>query len=154
RLNIYRLGSSVGRPMDGAIAISRMIVRGLFEKLPKLKLVGSHLGGGICEMIGRMDYAYNLQEEAFFLGSYEPMLIKRPPSHYLRMMYLESTFHHVPAALCPLEPVGVDHFISATAPPPLKSLKQAGVDVIKALKLSSDDEQKVFAGNARKLLGI
>ena len=76
RLNVYRLGSSVGRPMDGAIAISRMIVRGLFEKLPKLKLVGSHLGGGICEMIGRMDYAYRLQDEAFFLGSYEPMLIK------------------------------------------------------------------------------
>jgi aminocarboxymuconate-semialdehyde decarboxylase len=154
RLNIYRLGSSVGRPMDGAIAISRMIVRGLFEKLPKLKLVGSHLGGGICEMIGRMDYAYNLQEEVFFLGSYEPMLIRHPPSHYLRMMYLESTCYHVPAARCTLETVGADHFIFGTDAPPLKSLKQAGVDVIKALKLSADDEQKVFAGNAKKLLKI
>ena len=78
RLNIYRLASSVGRPMDGALAIARLIVRGVFEKFPQLKLVASHLGGGICEMIGRMDYAYNLQEEAYFLGPYEPMLIKPP----------------------------------------------------------------------------
>jgi aminocarboxymuconate-semialdehyde decarboxylase len=154
RLNIYRLGSSVGRPMDGAIAISRMIVRGLFEKLPQLKLVASHLGGGICEMIGRMDYAYNLQEEAFFLGPYEPMMIKHAPSHYLRMMYLESTCYHVPAARCAVETVGADHFIFGTDAPPLKSLKQAGVDVIKALKLSPEDEQKVFAGNAKRLLKI
>ena len=33
-------------------------------------------------------------------------------------------------------------------------LKQAGVNVIKALKLSPEDEQKVFAGNARRLLKI
>ncbi len=87
----YRLASSIGRPMDGALAVARLIVRGIFEKLPKLKVVATHLGGGICEMIGRMDYAYRLQDEAFFLGSYEPMLIKHQPSHYLKMMYLEST---------------------------------------------------------------
>jgi aminocarboxymuconate-semialdehyde decarboxylase len=154
RLNIYRLGSSVGRPMDGAIAISRMIVRGMFEKLPKLKLVASHLGGGICEMIGRMDYAYNLQDEAFFLGSYEPLMIKHPPSHYLKMMYLESTCYHVPAARCAFETVGPDHFIFGTDAPPLKSLKQVGVDVIRSLNLAPEDEQKVFSGNARKLLKI
>ena len=89
RLNIYRLASSVGRPMDLALALSRLIVKGIFERFPDLKLVGSHLGGGICEMIGRMDYAYSLGDEAFFLGSYEPMLIKKKPSEYLKMMYLE-----------------------------------------------------------------
>src|SRR5262245_59143768 len=88
RMRDYRLASSVGRPMVGALAIARLIVRGVFEKFPRLKLVGTHLGGGICEMIGRMNYAYRLQEEAFFLGSYEPMLIKHEPLHYLKMMYL------------------------------------------------------------------
>jgi hypothetical protein len=64
-------------------------VRGVFEKCPQLKPVASHLGGGICEMIGRMDYAYNLQEEAYFLCPYEPMLIKHPPSDNLKMMYID-----------------------------------------------------------------
>ena len=154
RLNVYRLASSVGRPMDGALAISRLIVRGVFEKFPKLKLIGSHLGGGICEMIGRMDYAYNLQEEAYFLGSYEPMLIKHPPSHYLKMMYLESTCYWAPAARCALESVGADHFIFGTDAPPLKSLKKDGVAIIKSLKLSPQDEAKVFAENTKKLLKL
>jgi predicted TIM-barrel fold metal-dependent hydrolase len=154
RLNIYRLASSVGRPMDGALAISRLIVRGVFEKFPTLKLVASHLGGGICEMIGRMDYAYNLQEEAYFLGPYEPMLIKHPPSHYLKMMYLESTCYHAPAARCALETVGADHFVFGTDAPPLKPLKKAGVEMIRSLKLAPADEAKVFCDNARKLLKI
>jgi aminocarboxymuconate-semialdehyde decarboxylase len=154
RLNIYRLASSVGRPMDGALAISRLIVRGVFEKFPKLKLVASHLGGGICEMIGRMDYAYNLQEEAYFLGPYEPMLIKHPPSHYLKMMYLESTCYHAPAARCALDTVGADHFVFGTDAPPLKPLKKAGVEMIRSLKLAPADEAKVFCDNARKLLKI
>jgi hypothetical protein len=46
-----------------AITARKRIVRGVFER--KLKLVGTHLGGGICEMIGRMDCAYELQDEAF-----------------------------------------------------------------------------------------
>ena len=154
RLNIYRLASSVGRPMDGALAISRLIVRGIFEKFPTLKLVGSHLGGGICEMIGRMDYAYNLQEEAYFLGPYEPMVIRHPPSHYLKMMYLESTCYHAPAARCAMDTVGVDHFVFGTDAPPLKPLKKAGVAIIRSLKLAPADEAKVFSGNARKLLKI
>ena len=131
-----------------------MIVRGVFERFPTLKLVGTHLGGGICEMIGRMDYAYELQEEAFFLGSYEPMLIKHPPSHYLKMMYLESTCYHLPAARCALETVGVDHFIFGTDAPPLWTLKSRGVQLIRDLKLPPEDEKKVFCDNAKRLLKL
>ena len=70
RMREYRLASSVGRPFDECLAISRMIVRGVFEKFPQLKLVGCHLGGGICEVIGRMDYAYELGDKALGLGTY------------------------------------------------------------------------------------
>ena len=142
RMRDYRLASSIGRPMDGALAIARLIVRGVFEKFPKLKLVGTHLGGGICEMIGRMNYAYRLQDEAFFLGSYEPMLIKHEPLHYLKMMYLESTCYHAPGARCAIDTVGVDHFLFGTDSPPLFVLKQEGVDLINKLGLSPEDEEQ------------
>ena len=154
RLRDYRLASSVGRPMDNALALARLIVRGMFEKLPKLKLVGTHLGGGICEMIGRMDYAYRLQDEAFFLGSYEPMLIKHPPSHYLKMMYLESTCYHPPAARCAIDTVGIDHFIFGTDSPPLFVLKREGVDLINKLGLSAEEKNKVYCENAKKLMKL
>ena len=154
RMKEYRLASSIGRPMDNALAISRLIVRGIFEKFPTLKLVGTHLGGGICEMIGRMDYAYNLEDEAFFLGSYAPLMIKHAPSHYLKMMYLESTCYHPPAARCAYETVGADHFLFGTDAPPLKSLKRQGVEVIRKLGLPPADERKVFAENAKRLLKL
>jgi aminocarboxymuconate-semialdehyde decarboxylase len=154
RMRDYRLASSVGRPMDGALAVARLIVRGVLEKLPTLKLVATHLGGGICEMIGRMNYAYELQEEAFFLGSYEPMLIKHPPLHYLKMMYLESTCYHAPAARCAFETVGADHFVFGTDSPPLFVLKKQGVDLINQIGLSPEDKNKVYYENARKLLKL
>ena len=58
-------------------------MRGIYEQVPTLKLVGTHFGGGISEIIGRMDYAYEMKEEGFFLGYYEPMLIAKKPSDYL-----------------------------------------------------------------------
>src|SRR6516162_6988539 len=105
-------------------------------------------------MIGRMDYAYRLQDEAYFLGSYEPMLIKHPPSHYLKMMYLESTCYHPPAARCAVETVGVDHFLFGTDAPPLKVLKKQGVAVIRQIGLSPVDQEKVYSGNVKRLLKI
>ena len=87
RMRDYRLASSIGRPFDLCLALGRMIVRGVLEDFPKLKIVASHGGGGICETISRMDYAYELQDEAFFLGSYAPMKIKHKPSHYMKKLY-------------------------------------------------------------------
>ena len=154
RMRDYRLASSIGRPMDGALAIARLIVRGVFEKFPTLKLVGTHLGGGICEMIGRMNYAYRLQDEAFFLGSYSPMLIKHEPLHYLKMMYLESTCYHAPGARCAIDTVGVDHFLFGTDSPPLFVLKQEGVDLINKLGLTPEEKDKIYYQNAKKLLKL
>lgn len=154
RMRDYRLASSIGRPMDNALALARLIVRGIYEKIPNLKLVLTHLGGGICEMIGRMDYAYRLQDEAFFLGPYEPMLIKHPPSHYLKMTYIESTCYHLPAARCAFDTVGADRFVFGTDAPPLLSLKKEGVDLIRQMGLSPSDQQKVYCDNARRLLKI
>ena len=154
RMRDYRLLSSIGRPGDSCLAIGRLIVRGIFEKFPNLKLVASHLGGGICEVIGRMDYAYDLIEESFFLGPYEPMLIKHPPSHYLKMMYLDSVSYHVPAAQCALDTVGPDHFLFGTDSPPMNPLKQQGLDLVREIDCSEVDRAKVLGGNAMKLLKL
>jgi predicted TIM-barrel fold metal-dependent hydrolase len=105
-------------------------------------------------MIGRMNYAYRLQDEAFFLGSYEPMLIKHEPLHYLKMMYLESTCYHAPAARCAFDTVGEDHFIFGTDSPPLFALKKEGVDLIKQINLTPAQQNKVYYENARKLLKL
>src|ERR1700726_3417239 len=152
RMRDYRLASSIGRPMDNALALARLIVRGIFERFPTLKLVGTHLGGGICEMIGRMDYAYRLQDEAYFLGSYEPMLIKHSPSHYLKMMYLDFACYWPAAAECALKSVGEDHFLFGTDSPPMVPLKMQGFNMMSQIGMTSQQYDKVMGGNAARLL--
>jgi aminocarboxymuconate-semialdehyde decarboxylase len=154
RMTDYRLASSVGRPFDNVLAIARLIVRGLFEDFPRVKFVASHLGGGICEIIGRMDYAYELQDEAFFLGAYEPMLIKKKPSDYLKGIYLDTVSYHPPAVRCAIDTIGIDKLVYGSDAPPLTSLKPRAIAVIEDLGLSAADRDKIFRINAARLLKL
>jgi aminocarboxymuconate-semialdehyde decarboxylase len=154
RMKEYRLTSSIGRPADLCLALGRLIVRGILEDFPGIKLVSSHGGGGICEVIGRMNYAYELQEEAFFLGSYAPMKIKHAPGHYLKKMYLDTVTYHLPATRLALDTVGVDHVVYGSDAPPLTSLKPRAIQMVKDLNLPEKDAEKVFWQNAAGLLKL
>ncbi len=150
----YRLASSIGRPADNCLSLARLIVRGIFEQLPNIKIVGSHLGGGICEVIGRMDYAYDLMDFSVFLGPYEPLLIKHSPSHYLKMMYFDSACYAAPAAECCLKTVGEDHFLFGTDSPPMVPLKLKGLKMMDQIGMTDNQYKKVMGGNAARLLKI
>ena len=154
RMKEYRLASSIGRPFDLCLALGRLIVRGVLEDFPRLKIVASHGGGGICETISRMDYAYELQDEAFFLGSYAPMKIKHPPSHYLKKFYLDTVTYNRPAVNMILDWVGPDQTIYGSDAPPLTSLKPRAIKLIQDLDIATADKEKILAGNARRLLKL
>jgi aminocarboxymuconate-semialdehyde decarboxylase len=154
RMDVYRLASSVGRPFDNCLALSRLIVRGIYEKFPKLKIIASHLGGGISEIIGRMDYAYEIEDEGYFLGSYEPMLITKKPSEYLTMMYMDTTSYHAPAIRCAAETIGADRLLFGSDCPMLLSLKPKALAVIDELNLPADQKAQVLGGTAKMLLKL
>jgi aminocarboxymuconate-semialdehyde decarboxylase len=154
RMRDYRLASSIGRPFDLCLALGRLIVRGVFEDFPKVKLVASHGGGGICETISRMDYAYELGDEAFFLGPYAPMKIKKKPSEYLKGLYLDTVTYNAPALKMVLEWMGPDRVIYGSDAPPLTSLKKRAVELIENLAISPADKDKIFYQNAKGLLKL
>jgi aminocarboxymuconate-semialdehyde decarboxylase len=152
RMREYRLASSVGRPFDECLAIARMIVRGVFEKHPNLKFVGCHLGGGICEVIGRMDYAYELGDKASGLGSYEPVLITKKPSEYLKNLNLDTVAYHPPAVMCAYQTVGAKRLVFGSDAPPLLPLLPRAKSIIEELPISSDEREDILGRNALKLL--
>jgi len=155
RMKEFRLASSVGRPFDSCLALSRLIVRGIFEEFPTLKFVASHLGGGICEIIGRMDYAYELRDNPLILGPYgPPVYITRKPSDYLKMVYFDTVSYHAPAVECAIKTLGVDRMIFGTDSPMLVALKKRGLDLIDQLGLAAADKQMVLGGTAKKLLKL
>jgi aminocarboxymuconate-semialdehyde decarboxylase len=155
RMKEFRLASSVGRPFDSCLALARLIVRGVFEQFPTLKFVASHLGGGICEIIGRMDYAYELRDNPLILGPYGPPLyITRRPSEYLRMIYFDTVSYHAPAVECAIKTVGADRLIFGTDSPMLVELKRRGLDLIGEVGLDAAGKEKVLGRTARRLLKL
>jgi aminocarboxymuconate-semialdehyde decarboxylase len=152
RMRDYRLASSVGRPFDECLSIARLIVRGVFERFQKIKFVGCHLGGGICDVIGRMDYAYELGDSASGLGPYEPMLIAKRPSEYLKTLYLDTVAYHPPAVMCAYETVGAKHLLFGSDAPPLLPLLPRAKKIIEELPISADERADIFANNALRLI--
>ena len=51
------LDEIVGRPFDTAMALARMILSGLFDRFPNLKICVAHMGGGLLPVMGRLDLA-------------------------------------------------------------------------------------------------
>jgi aminocarboxymuconate-semialdehyde decarboxylase len=154
RMREYRLASSIGRPFDLCLALGRLIVRGILEDFPKVKLVASHGGGGICETISRMDYAYELGDEAFFLGPYKPMKIKQKPSEYMKRLYIDSVTYNEPALKMVLEWMGPDHLLYGSDAPPLTSLKPKAIKLIKDLDIPETSREAILWKNAAKLLKL
>ncbi len=155
RMREFRLASSVGRPFDSCLALARLIVNGVFEDFPSLKFVASHLGGGICEIIGRMDYAYELRDDPLILGPYGPPLhITCKPSDYLRRIYFDTVCYHAPAVECAIKTVGADRLIFGTDSPMLVALKQRGLDLVRELELDEAAKEGILSGTARMLLKL
>src|SRR4051812_4170974 len=155
RMREFRLASSVGRPFDSALALARLIVRGVFEEFPTLKFVASHLGGGICEIIGRMDYAYELRDNPLILGPYgPPIYITRKPSDYLKVVYFDTVSYHAPAVECAIKTVGADRLIFGTDSPMMLALKKRGRDLIDQVDLNHADKAKVLGATAKMLLKL
>jgi aminocarboxymuconate-semialdehyde decarboxylase len=152
RMRDYRLASSVGRPFDECLAIARMIVRGVFERFAEMKFVGCHLCGGICEVIGRMDYAYELGDQASGLGSYEPMLITKRPSDYLKKLYMDTVCYHPPALACAYQTVGAKQLLFGSDAPPLLPLLPRAKRIIEEFPLTDEERANIFGQNALKLL--
>jgi aminocarboxymuconate-semialdehyde decarboxylase len=152
RMRDYRLASSVGRPFDECLSIARLIVRGVFERHADLKFVGCHLGGGICDVIGRMDYAYELGDKASGLGPYEPMLITKKPSEYLKRLHMDTVAYHPPAVMCAYQTIGAKQLLFGSDAPPLLPLLPRARRIVEDLPLTEDERADILGRNALRLL--
>ena len=52
QMDQFKLDELIGRPFDTAMALARMILSGLFDRYPRLKIVVAHMGGGLLPVHG------------------------------------------------------------------------------------------------------
>ncbi len=153
KMEMFRLPEMLGRPFDTTLSLTRFIFTGGLEKFPNLKLVCAHVGGALPMLPGRYGFGYELRKDDSF-GPWEPDVMTRPPASYIKQLYFDTVCYHPPAVQCAVDTVGVEHVVFGSDSPPVPITLMRAVDTVKQLKIPDDDKQKIFGGNAARLLGL
>jgi aminocarboxymuconate-semialdehyde decarboxylase len=140
------LGNVVQFPYRTTFMIERMILKGLFDTYPNLRLCLSHGGGLLAFNIWRLDHAHQQRPE------FRTHIAKRP-SEYLKRLYFDSIVHSVAALQYLLEVAGADRVVIGTDYP----MAMGDFDpVAKVAMLNVSDEQRnqILGSNAARALGL
>jgi aminocarboxymuconate-semialdehyde decarboxylase len=69
----FHLGNVIGNPVETFIAGCRMLVGGVFDRHPDLRVLLVHGGGALPYQIGRLEHAYEVREETRMVADKAPL---------------------------------------------------------------------------------
>lgn len=141
----YEMTSSLGNMFDNTIALTRIIMSGILDEFPRLKLVCPHLGGTLPYIVGRLDHQVHVLKRG-------PAHLTRAPSDYLRSIWLDVVSPLPLAIRFGHEFMGPDRLLFSSDHPWVEP--GVIIDCIQRAELSEDDQEKIFSGNARKLFRL
>lgn len=142
-------------PYETSVAMMRLVLSGLFDRHPKLKLITHHLGGMIPYFEGRVDGGMAGLGSRTTDEDYSAVLssLKRPHAEYFKLFYGDTAmFGGFLGTKCGLDYFGADQVVFSTDAPfgPVKET----FDVIGRLKLKKADAAKIYQKNAEKLMNM
>jgi aminocarboxymuconate-semialdehyde decarboxylase len=153
KMNAYKLEEVVGRPFDTTMTISRMIYAGVFDRYPGLRVVLPHMGGGLLNVIGRLDFGHRLGYEGLPEG--QAAVCKRRPSEYLKTnLYVDTMGFSAAGIRHCIEVFGADRVLFGTDYGPVPISPVEHIHIVKGLGLSLEDEAKIFWKNASDLFDL
>jgi predicted TIM-barrel fold metal-dependent hydrolase len=130
-----------GYTVETATQAIRLVLSGLFEKHPKLKIILGHLGETLPFLVWRIDASLKRPGQ-------KPMSFR---DIFCNNFYVTTSgFFSDPALLCCVMEMGVDHILFAVDWPFV--MNQPATEWIKDVPLADADKAKILSGNARRLL--
>jgi uncharacterized protein len=152
----HELWFTFGWPYETAVAMGRLIFAGLFDKLPKIKIITHHLGGLVPYLQGKIEIGFRQAAEGE-LGRNpvaEEAGLKHAPLDYFRMFYGDTAVNGVAEALeCGIKFFTADHCVFASDAPfdPTGGsyLIRAAIRLIDLLDAPA--REKIYGGNAIRL---
>jgi aminocarboxymuconate-semialdehyde decarboxylase len=102
----FYLTNLIGNPLESTIGAARLILSGVLDRFPRLRLVLTHGGGFLPYQIGRLDHGHRVRPES--KGS------ERPPSDYLRRFVYDTVTHRPEATAFLVSLVGADRVAYGT----------------------------------------
>lgn len=141
----HHVRNLVGNPAESTIAIAHVILGGVLERFPDLRLVMVHGGGFAPWQVGRWDRGYAAVAEV-------GIDLSRSPSEWLRTVHFDTVLHDPGAVGRLLDWAGPDRVVLGSDYPfPMGDLTP--VDTVDAVGgLSDEVRAKVLGGNVERLL--
>jgi len=144
--NDYYLWNTVGNPLETTIAAAHLIMSGVIETFPRLKLLLAHGGGAILNLRGRLRHAHTFQPQA-------KARLKESPEQSLKRFYFDTVTHAADLLRELVDYVGADHVLLGSDYP-FDMGDSHPAEIVRALGLPPQDESKILGGNAARLLGL
>jgi aminocarboxymuconate-semialdehyde decarboxylase len=141
----HYLWNTVGNPFETTVAAAEMVLGGVLERHPRLRVLLAHGGGALLALRGRLRYAHSFQPQA------REDLVEDPVESIRRFHF--DTVTHDPRLLRDLVDfagpervlLGTDHPFDMADPDPLGTLRGACLD--------PEAERLIAGGNLERLLG-
>ncbi len=142
------LWSSVfGFGVDAATAALRMIMNGVFERYPRLRMVMGHLGETIPYTLNRIDIVYDRSPESL------PEIRKKPSEYFLGNFYVDTCgMRSEPALMCAFESLNPERILFATDYP-FGDVSEE-IQLVKDSRIPEAEQLKIFWDNAAGLIGL
>jgi aminocarboxymuconate-semialdehyde decarboxylase len=157
----YEIWWTLGWPYETSAMMSRLVFGGYFDDFPNLKIITHHMGGMIPYFEGRVGPGWD-QLGARTSDEDLSLVLKKLKKHhlaYFKMFYADTAlFGSVAGTICGLEFFGADNVLFASDSPfdPEKGpgYIRETIKVIEELPISDEDREKIFEGNAKRLLKL
>jgi 2,3-dihydroxybenzoate decarboxylase len=145
-------GAIFGFAVETGLHILRLIVSGVFDRFPRLRLIVGHLGEGLPYWFFRIDYMHRPMVAA---GRYPNMkALRMPPSEYFRQNIYVTTSGMAwqPPILYAQSVLGADRVMYAMDYP--YQFVPEEVRVTDELPIGDEDKRKLYEGNARQVFAL
>jgi aminocarboxymuconate-semialdehyde decarboxylase len=140
------LGNVLQFTFRTTMMVERMILKGMFEKYPNLRLCLSHGGGLLAFNIWRLDHSYSLRPEL-------KKIIPDKPSGYLKKLYFDTIVHSIAALQYLVAVVGADRVVIGTDYP-MAMGDFDSVQKVMDLDLPAAERELILGDNAARALSI
>ena len=148
-----------GWPYETTACMTRLIYSGLFDEMPRVKIITHHMGGMIPYFAGRIALGF----KQIFFGAPDrnpgAERLKKPPREYFKMLYADTALNgEVAATLCGHAFFGTARCLFATDAPFCseqgRGLIRNTIAAVRALEIPEAEREMIFAGNAKKLMKL
>jgi aminocarboxymuconate-semialdehyde decarboxylase len=140
----YYLWNTVANPLETATAAAHMVMAGVMERHPGLRVLLAHGGGALMALRGRLRYAHEFQPQA-------RARLMESPEDSIRRFYFDTLTHDDALLRALIDYVGPEHvLLGSDYPFDMGDARQ--VDTVRRLGLAPDVEEGVLGAHAEQLL--